>query len=168
MEKITERQRHLKFIQRMCEETGLAPTTLAKKAKVADTTITRFMKPESTLQSLTTKTLSALAQAAGYHSYEDAVLNPADQMNMAENIPGTFTPSLQKSEVMEVAEKVERLANRMGVILTRQQYLSATLDMHAKLKREEITGKTITDENVIVDIVEYLQNQQKQLDHSTS
>lgn len=98
------RKKHITFIEHIRDISGLSLSAIARQAKLADTTLTRFMnKPE--LDSLSAQTLDKVAQIGGYIDYEDfLMMNKAAGSNIkADKIK---ISDAQKFEIYEIVRKL--------------------------------------------------------------
>lgn len=69
---MTDRDKHLAFLRAIESEMGEKISAIATIAKIAPSTLNRFIATPA-MERLSTKTLNAVARAAGYSSYEEYV-----------------------------------------------------------------------------------------------
>jgi transcriptional regulator with XRE-family HTH domain len=71
---VKSREKYLSFLSKVRSITGLSYSSIAKKAGLSDSTITRFINKEN-MQRLSTETLDSISKVAGYESYEHYLLS---------------------------------------------------------------------------------------------
>jgi hypothetical protein len=99
---MTTRDLHLEFIDNIKNITGLSVSAIAKKAKISDSTLTRFIKkPE--YDSLSSATLNKVSGVGGFDSYEDYLLKNSISDAKPKKI------EISDAQKFEMYESVKRL-----------------------------------------------------------
>lgn len=139
------REYYLKFLNDMKLSTGLSLSKLAKKAGVADSTLTRFVK-NSSQKNLSHQTLDKIAIIAGFDSYFDYCTGKKERNSPSYNNKESDyeIEDIIKLETFEIVKKVSK---------TRDTYLDSdklknlTLEVLAvakKLNTNIITESLVT------------------------
>jgi transcriptional regulator with XRE-family HTH domain len=118
------REKHLQFLDHVKTLTNLSLSGIARKAEIAETTLTRFVSKEN-FESLSQQTLDKVAKIAGYENYEDFIftnriagspiktnkikISDAEKFEIYENVKRIFSKKLKNSPSPQLVSKITQL-----------------------------------------------------------
>ena len=146
------RKKHIEYIEYLKEKTGMSLSALAKSAGLADSTLTRFLAKKE-FKRLSTATLDRLAEAAGFDSYEDYLVETHQNEDGGHDVP-----SIDDATKFSTYESVKRLLSkgRNGANPTTVTFVSQEVISHAnKLKTDFIS------DSLIMYVIERLERENK-------
>lgn len=127
------RKKHILFIEHLKEKTGLSLSALAHSAKIADSTLTRFVS-RGDFPRLSTATLDKIAKVGKYISYEDYLIK-----NHKENDQELEFSDAEKYETYDLVKNLMIKLNGSAKPSEVTEITNLTLEVAKKLNAKLIT-----------------------------